>query len=113
MTAPVPGSSSTGLDPKLAAVLAYLFGCVSGVVLLIVERKDDYVRFHAMQSTLTFLAVLIAGLVLGSLPIVGWLLYRLASAGTFLLWLVLMFKAFTGERYKLPYVGEIAERQLR
>ena len=51
------GASSTGLDANVAAVLAYAFGAISGVVFLIIERKSAYVRFHAMQSTLTFLAV--------------------------------------------------------
>lgn len=105
--------SSTGLPSNIAAVLAYLFGCISGVVLLIVERKDRYVRFHAMQSTLTFLCVLVGALILGSIPGPGRFLSGLLSFAASILWLVLIFKAFTGHRYKLPYVGEIAERQVR
>lgn len=108
-----PSASSTGLNSNLAAALAYLFGCLSGVVFLIVERKDPYVRFHAMQSTLTFLGVLVMALILGSLPLVGGLLNVLFSLAVALMWLVLMFKAFTGQRFKLPYVGEMAERQIR
>lgn len=107
-----PGSSSTGLNSNIAGVLAYLFGCIGGIVLLVIEREDRYVRFHAMQSTLTFLAALFVTLVLGSLPVMGRLLTWLATLATFVLWMVLMFKAFTGQRYKLPYIGEIAERQL-
>lgn len=106
-------SSSTGLNSNLAAVLAYLFGCISGIVLLLVERKDRFVRFHAMQSTLTFLAALIITMTAGSLPVVGWLLRPALSVATAVLWLVLMFKAFRGERYKLPYVGDMAERGIR
>lgn len=114
MTGPAaPSTSSTGLNSNVAAALAYLFGCISGIGFLIVERKDRYVRFHAMQSTLVFLGVLVAALILGSLPLVGWLLNAMFSVAVALMWLVLMFKAFTGQRFKLPYVGEVAERQIR
>ncbi|OYW03381.1 MAG: hypothetical protein B7X11_03350 [Acidobacteria bacterium 37-65-4] len=106
-------TSSTGLSSNVAAALAYLFGGIGGIVLLIVERKDRYVRFHAMQSALVFLGVVVMALILGSLPLVGRLLTAMFSVAVALMWLVLMFKAFTGQHFKLPYVGEIAERQIR
>lgn len=107
------GSSSTGLPSNVGGALSYLFGCFSGVFFLLVERRDAYVRFHAAQSTITFLAVVVISLVLGSVPGIGWLLSGVFSLMTFVLWAVLIFKAFTGERYKLPYVGEFADRQIR
>src|SRR4051812_40280489 len=67
--------SSTGLDPNLAAALAYLGGALSGVAFLILERQSKFVRFHAMQSTMTFLGVLVLHLLFVSTPIIGWLLY--------------------------------------
>lgn len=110
---PSSPQSSTGLDSNVAAALAYLLGCVSGIALLVVERQDRFVRFHAMQSTLTFVAVLFVGLILGSLPILGWLLSAVFYLGVSVVWIVLMFKAFTGQRFKLPYIGEMADRQIR
>jgi uncharacterized membrane protein len=114
MTAPTPpGKSSTGLDPNLAGALAYLLGIVTGVVFLIVEHENRDVRFHAFQSTFTFLAVGVAYLLMLGLPILNWLLvvpFFLAVTG---LWAFLMFKAVRGERYKLPFVGDWAEAQLK
>lgn len=107
------GRSTLGLDTNLAAVIAYLFGALSGILLLVVEREDRDVRFHAMQSTLTFLAVTVLSLALGSVPVVGGVLAGLVYGAAVVVWAVLMFKAFTGERYQLPYIGEIAARQLR
>ena len=106
-------ASTTGLPSNIGGVLAYLFGFIGGVALLVIERQDRDVRFHAMQSTLTFLIALVLSLILVSVPLVGRLLNTLASLATAALWLFLMFKAFNGERYKLPYVGEIAERQIQ
>ena len=92
--------------------VAYLLGFITGIVLLLVEKKSKFVRFHAMQSTLLFGGIFIANVVLGFVPILGWLVGLLLSLGSFVLWIVLMWKAFAGETYKLPYVGEMADKQL-
>lgn len=107
------GRTRFGLDANLTAVLAYAFGAISGILVLVIEREHRYVRFHAMQSTLTFLAVTALSLALGSFPVVGPVLASLVYAVGLVVWAVLIFKAFTGECYPLPYIGEIAARQLR
>jgi uncharacterized membrane protein len=95
--------SSTGLDITLAAMLAYVLGWVSGAFFLVVEKNSRFVRFHAWQSVLTFLPVFLA---LWVLPL-WWLVWPLSVV----LWVLLMFKAFQGERFKLPVVGDIADRR--
>ncbi len=107
------GGTTLKLDPNLAAALAYLGGALSGIVFLVLEKQNRYVRFHAMQSTITFLIVLIADLLLMGLGVIGWVLnlpFIIAVVG---LWIFLMFKAMNGVRYKLPYVGEWAEQHVR
>jgi uncharacterized membrane protein len=110
MTTPSPGTLK--LDPNLAAALAYLGGVMSGVVFLILEKQNRYVRFHAMQSTITFLIVLVADLMLMGLGVIGWMLNIPFLLAVIALWIFLMFKAMTGVEYKLPYVGEWAEQHL-
>jgi uncharacterized membrane protein len=102
-----------GLPTNIASVLAYAFGAVSGIALLMLEREDRVVRFHAWQSTLTFIGALLLSMLLTSFPVFGWLLNLAFTAGIIAVWVLLMFKAFIGEQFKLPYVGEIAERQIR
>ena len=104
-------SSSTGLDTKLASLLCYVFGFVSGAVFLIVEQLDRDVRFHAYQSTLTFGFLFVLGGVSSWVPGIGWLVGLLIWPFSFVLWIVLMWKAFEGERFKLPIVGEWAAEQ--
>ena len=65
--------TNTG-NEKLVGALAYLFGPVTGVVLLLVEKKNNYVSYHAMQSTLAFGAILLLNIVLGIVPILGWII---------------------------------------
>lgn len=98
-------------DNMLGAV-AYLLGFITGIVLLLVEKKSKFVRFHAMQSTILFGGLFIVNMALGFIPLLGWLVSFVLSMGAFVLWLLLMWKAFNGEMFKLPYVGEFAEKQL-
>ena len=64
MTPSSSGDTTLKLDPNVAAALAYLGGVLSGIVFLVLEKQNRYVRFHAMQSTITFLLVLVADLLL-------------------------------------------------
>lgn len=105
-------TSSTGFDPKFAGLLAYLLGIVSGILLLIVEKESPFVRFHAAQSTVVFGLVLVLSLMVRGLPLVGRVLWVPFVVGVAALWVVLMIKAIQGQRFKLPYLGDFAERQL-
>jgi uncharacterized membrane protein len=97
--------SSTGLDENVAGFLCYIFGFITGIVFLVVEKKSRFVKFHAKQSTITFLMLLVISLILGWIPIFGFLILILSL----ILWLLLMIKALQGERYALPIVGKMAE----
>ncbi|MGM0602404.1 MAG: DUF4870 domain-containing protein [Bacillota bacterium] len=101
-----------GIDQNLEALLCYVLGWVTGIVFLFLEKENEYVRFHAMQSLVTFLALFIITLVIGWIPILGWLISFLFSILGLVLWLILMIKAYKGESYKLPYVGDFSEEQL-
>ena len=105
--------SSTGLDTNLAGALCYLLGVLSGIVFLIVEKEDQTVRFHAYQSTAAFGLLLVLSAASGFVPFVGWIVGVIAAPLTLVLWLFLMVKAFQGERYELPVVGEWASQQVR
>jgi len=111
-----------GLEENVAAAISYLFGPFSGIAVLIMERENKFVRFHALQSTLWFLFLMIAGWVLGiigSLPLVGWLLGLLINpvlaVGT-LIWfgstVFLMMKAFNNEAFRLPIIGDVVWSQI-
>jgi uncharacterized membrane protein len=96
-------TSSTGIDITVVAMLTYVAGWLTGAFFLLVEKKSGFVRFHAWQSVLTFLPIFLA---LWFLPL--WFLFWPVSVA---LWILLMFKAFHGERFKLPIVGAIADRR--
>jgi len=97
--------SSTGLDENVAGLLCYLLGFITGIIFLIVEKKSDYIKFHAKQSTITFLGIFVILVIFGWVPIINILI----SIFSLILWLFLMIKALQGKRYSLPIVGKIAE----
>jgi uncharacterized membrane protein len=112
-TTPNTEKSSTGLEANLAGALTYLLGPITGILFLVLEKESKFVRFHAMQSTITFIVLFVVSLVLGMIPILGWLLLLPLQLAILVLWLFLMFKAFKGEKFKLPTVGDMAERQVQ
>ncbi|HEX5070010.1 MAG TPA: hypothetical protein VFV78_07310 [Vicinamibacterales bacterium] len=105
-TGPVPSGPP---NPRFLATIAYAGGLVTGAVLLAVEKQDRFVRFHAMQSIVTFGGVLLLHLVLMGVPVIGLVLYLPFILAVVGLWVFLMIKAWRGESYKLPYLGDLAE----
>ena len=104
--------TSTGLEENVAGLLCYVLGWISGLVFIIIEREYKFVRFHAMQSIVVFGALCIVQIVVGWIPFIGWLIALLVSILAFILWIVLMVKAYNGEKYKVPWAGDFAEKQL-
>jgi len=105
------GQSSTGLEENVAGLLCYLFGFITGIIFLVVEKKSSFVKFHAMQSTITFLSLFVISLILGWIPIIGLLVYPIWIL-SLILWLLLMIKALQGKHYSLPIIGKMAEEKV-
>jgi uncharacterized membrane protein len=122
------GDSTTGLKPNVAGLLCYVGVWVTGIVFLIIEKKNTLVRFHAMQSLVTFgilhIATNIADAVRHWLawPGWGWLVYpHLIAANSvfgvflaigFILWVVLMHQTYHGHLLKIPLFGDLALKLL-
>ena len=115
------GTSSSGMEPNLAAALSYVLSIITGVIFFVIEKENKYVRFHAMQAILFGAAWIVLWIVLGIVslglifvPIIGWIInaviYLGLGLGGFILWLLLIYKAYQGERFKLPIIGDIAEK---
>ena len=101
--------TSIGMKENVVSGLWYLFGWFSGLIILLIEQNNREVRFHAWQSILVFGPLSLLAVIAGWLPVLGGLLTPLVSIATVVLWLVLMIKAFQGQRLSLPIVGPIAE----
>lgn len=109
---PDPSPTSTGFDENVAAALCYSLGWVSGLVFYMVEPQNTFVRFHALQSTIFFGAACVALIACLVVPFIGWILSIFVFYGSLAVWLLMMFKAYKGERFALPVAGRMADERL-
>lgn len=105
------GETSIGLDQNVAGLLCYLLGFISGLILFLIEKENKFVRFHAMQSLVLSVSIFLISLIAGFIPVVGWIISLLIAPLSFILWIVMMVKAYKGEWFKLPVIGDFAEEQ--
>lgn len=125
--------SSTGLEPNIGGFLSYLFGWLTGLIFLFLEKENKYIRFHALQSifvfgTLNILYVLITvfqgivisiawgitgeELIIGAITGIFGLFIFLINVASLALWITLMIKAYKNETFEIPVAGEIAKKQV-
>ena len=103
-------TTTLGLDENIEGALCYSLGLITGIILLLIEKESKFVRFHAIQSTSVFLPLFL-------IQMFTFVLFTFASLIVspiiviieIILWILLMYRAFKGERYKLPMFGNFAE----
>ena len=105
------GKSSTGLNANVAGLLCYSLGLITGVIFFLIEKENKFIRFHAVQSAVVFGAIFVLQIVLQVVPVFGLILLPLLSLASIVLWIVMMIKAYQGEKFKLPVAGDIAEEK--
>jgi len=120
-----PGARTSGLEPNIAAVLSYLVMVppITPVIMLLIEKEDRYVRFHALQGLLlgllSFLAIFglemvaqAVGFVSRPLEIILNILIFMSGSGVFFLWIYLLIRAYQAKSVKVPIVGDEAARRI-
>ncbi|MGB7549499.1 MAG: DUF4870 domain-containing protein [Terracidiphilus sp.] len=119
MTDQIPSNvNQAGLSDNAAGGLAYVT-FIPAIIFLIVApfNSNPYVRFHSWQSiflNIAWFVVDVALMIVGRIPVLGWstvFLWPLVALGFFILWIVVLIKAFNGERFKVPFIGDLAEKQ--
>jgi uncharacterized membrane protein len=120
MTQTTQGTQS-GLAENVAGLLCYVLGWVTGLIFFLIDKRP-YVRFHAAQSMVVFgglhLINIIVGVMFGAGLVltggwgafgIGWLLYSIINLVALVLWIMLMVKAYQGEKFHVPVAGDIAQ----
>ena len=102
--------TSSGLTENVAGLLCYVLGWVTGVIFLLIESENKFVRYHAMQSIVVFGALNLVGIIFFWIPWIGLIIGWLVGVLGFILWIVLMYKAYQGQKYKIPVAGDLAEK---
>ncbi len=115
-------ATSVNMNENIEALLAYLFGWLSGLVILLLEKKSRFAKFHAAQSVvvfggLTVLEIIVAILAIPfaviGLGVIITLLYALIYLTMLVLWILLMVKAYQHEDYRVPFAADIADKLVK
>jgi uncharacterized membrane protein len=104
------GKTSLGMEQNLEGLLCYVLAWVTGIIFLLLEKDNKFVRFQAVQSIVVFGAYTVIAIILSFIPVVGWIISLILGILAFVLWIVLMVKAYQGQMYRLPVAGNIAEK---
>ena len=102
--------TSTGLKENVAGVLCYVLGWITGIVFLILEPNNKFVKFHAFNSIIVFGSFNVAMMVFGWIPVIHIVLTPILGALAFILWIAMMMVAAQNKIYKLPWAGALAEK---
>jgi uncharacterized membrane protein len=108
----MPESNQSGLSDNAAGALAYVT-IIPAIIFLIVEpfNKNSYVRFHSWQSIFLGIAFFAVSIVLSVIPVAGWIIMPFIDLVFLAIWLYVLIKALNGQRFKLPLIGDLAEKQ--
>jgi uncharacterized membrane protein len=119
---PAPIVAASGqMDEKLAGLLCYVFGWVTGIIFYIIDKRR-FVRFHAAQSIVVFAGIHIVYFILGAFLgfsmfagglgsfSLGFILYPIIGLVSFILWILLMVKAYQGQKFRVPIAADLAEK---
>lgn len=119
-------SGTEGIQENVAGLLCYVFGWLSGLIFLLIDKRA-FVRFHGAQAIAFNIAIVavwfafwIVVLILGFIAAmmhmpIGFLtifLWPVIGIGIFASWIYVMYKAYQHEKYKLPIIGNIVERMV-
>ena len=123
--APQPAPAAAGLTDNVAAMLCYVPALISGIIFLVLEpyKNNKFIRFHAFQSIFFGGAAIALQIVLGIIrtivfAAISWSMWgfwvfitQIVWLALFAVWVLLLVKAYQGQKYKLPVIGDLAEKQ--
>ena len=121
-TPPPAPQQTSGMDPKIAGLLAYIVPPITGIVFLLIEKANPVVRWHAAQSTVfgvAWIALWVIFTVLSMilsmvLPILGsiisLLIWLVIFIGGFVLWVICLIKGYSGTIWRMPFVAQFADK---
>jgi len=110
--AAAPAAEAGGLTDNVAGMLAYIT-IIPAIIFLVMApyNRSKFIRFHSFQCIFLCVALIIIHTVLLFIPVIGWGLSSLVSLAALALWIVLLIKAYGGQMWKIPVIGDLAEKQ--
>lgn len=111
-TAATPAATAGGLQDNVAGMLAYVT-IIPAIIFLVVApyNQNKFIRFHSFQCIFLCVAIFAVDIILAFIPFIGWMLYPLVSLAWLAVAIICALKAYGGQKFKLPVIGDLAEKQ--
>jgi uncharacterized membrane protein len=113
--------STTGMEPKIAILIAYLFGWIGGLIIWLIEKENKFVKWNALQALILGIfevaCILVISVILGLIPYIGWFLFSwLGYVAAAVLWvfaIVCIVKGFQGNSYRIPGISTLTDKYFK
>ncbi|HEX7561308.1 MAG TPA: DUF4870 domain-containing protein [Candidatus Humimicrobiaceae bacterium] len=110
--------SSTGLDSKIAVLLAYLFSWLGGLIIWIMEKENKFVKWNALQALILgiveMIAIIVVSVILGLIPYIGWFFFSwlgyVIAAVCWILAIVAIIMGFSGKTFRIPGIASLTDK---
>lgn len=117
-----PAAQGTGLAPNVASLLCYICSPITGIIFLLIEKENNDVKFHAWQSLVFGVAYIVVvilleilaailGMIASVLGIIIGFFIPIVMLAAFIVWIVCLVKAYQGERWRIPVIGDFAAKK--
>jgi len=113
--------SSTGMEPKIAVLLAYLFSFIGGLVIWLIEKENKFVKWNALQAMILGIvelgSVILFSAILGWIPYIGWFFFSwlgwLIWGVAWVLGIVAIIMAFQGKTFRIPGIAKLTDKYFK
>ena len=113
--------SSTGMEPKIAILIAYLFGWIGGLVIWLIEKENKFVKWNALQALILgiteVVCILVISVILGFIPFIGWLFFSwigyVLAAVLWVLAIVAIVMGFQGKTFRIPVIASLTDKYFK
>lgn len=113
--------SSTGLDPKVANLLAYLFGWLGGLIIWLMEKENRFVKWNALQALILgiveVVCILVISFILGLIPYIGWFFFSwlgwVLAGVCWIFAIIAIVMGFQGKTFRIPGVSSLTDKYFK
>lgn len=113
--------SSTGLDPKVANLLAYLFGWLGGLIIWLLEKENRFVKWNALQALILgiveVVCILVISFILGLIPYIGWFFFSwigwVLAGVCWIFAIIAIVMGFQGKTFRIPGVSSLTDKYFK
>ena len=113
--------SSTGMEPKIAVLLSYLFGWLGGLIFFLIEKENKFVKWNALQALILgiieMICIIVISVILGRIPYIGWFFFSwlgyVLAGLCWVLAIICIIMGFQGKSFRIPGISKLADKYFK